>query len=234
MQKAGRMNIPAVTGDSRADAASAAQTAPAASQGTLFIVAAPSGAGKSTLVNALLERDPGISLSISHTTRPPRPGEQYGRHYFFVDRERFEREIAEGVFLEHAEVHGNLYGTSRRVVEGLLAEGRDVLLEIDWQGARQVRAVMPDCVSVFILPPSRAELERRLRGRGADAPEVIERRLRNSREEIAHAQEFDYIIVNDRFEDALADLQAIVRAVRLRTALQWRRHQALIAELLAP
>jgi guanylate kinase len=130
-------------------------------------------------------------------------------------------------------VHGNLYGTSRTTVQGLLAQGRDVLLEIDWQGAGQIRASQPDCVSVFILPPSRVELERRLRGRGSDAPEVIERRLRNSRGEIAHAHEFDYIIVNDRFEDALADLQAIVRAVRLRTALQWRRHEALIAELLA-
>jgi guanylate kinase len=201
--------------------------------GTLFVVAAPSGAGKSTLVNALLEREPAIALSVSHTTRPPRPGEEYGRHYYFVERAEFEREIGEGIFLEHAEVHGNLYGTSRTTVQGLLAQGRDVLLEIDWQGAGQIRASQPDCVSVFILPPSRVELERRLRGRGSDAPEVIERRLRNSRGEIAHAHEFDYIIVNDRFEDALADLQAIVRAVRLRTALQWRRHEALIAELLA-
>jgi len=203
------------------------------STGTLFIVAAPSGAGKSTLVNALLERDPAISLSVSHTTRPPRPGEQYGRHYYFLERAEFEREIAEGVFLEHAEVHGNLYGTSRRTVQELLAQGHDVLLEIDWQGAQQIRASKPDCVSVFILPPSRVELERRLRGRGSDAPEVIERRLRNSRGEIAHAHEFDFIIVNDRFEDALDDLRAIVRAVRQRSALQWRRHESLIAELLA-
>ncbi|MBU6248789.1 MAG: guanylate kinase [Xanthomonadaceae bacterium] len=202
--------------------------------GTLFVVAAPSGAGKSTLVNALLEREPGISLSISHTTRPPRPGEQYGRHYYFVERAEFEREVGEGIFLEHAEVHGNLYGTSRTTVDGLLAQSRDVLLEIDWQGARQIRASKPDCVSVFILPPSRAELERRLRGRGSDAPEVIERRLRNSRGEIAHAHEFDYIVVNDRFEDALDDLQAIVRAVRLRSRLQWDRHAALIEALLAP
>ena len=201
--------------------------------GTLFVVAAPSGAGKSTLVNALLEREPAISLSVSHTTRPPRPGEEYGRHYYFVERPAFEREVAEGVFLEHAEVHGNLYGTSRTTVDGLLAQSRDVLLEIDWQGARQIRAAKPDCVSVFILPPSRPELERRLRGRGSDAPEVIERRLHNSREEIAHAHEFDYIVVNDRFEDALDDLQAVVRAVRLRSALQWQRYDALIAELLA-
>ena len=202
--------------------------------GTLFVVAAPSGAGKSTLVNALLECEPDISLSISHTTRPPRVGEEYGRHYFFVERPDFEREIADGIFLEHAEVHGNLYGTSRTVVEGTLGAGRDVLLEIDWQGARQVRAAMPGCISVFILPPSRVELERRLRGRASDSPEVIERRLFNSREEIAHAHEFDYIIVNDRFEDALGDLRAIVRAVRLRAPLAARRHESLIEELIAP
>ena len=202
-------------------------------EGTLFVVAAPSGAGKSSLVNALLEREPAISLSISHTTRPPRPGELYGRHYYFVERAEFEREITEGIFLEHAEVHGNLYGTSRTSVQSLLTQGRDVLLEIDWQGAEQIRRSKPDCVSVFILPPSRVELERRLRGRGSDSAEVIERRLHNSRGEIAHAHEFDYILVNDVFEDALTDLQAIVRAVRLRSALQWRRHEALIAELLA-
>ena len=205
----------------------------AGSEGTLFIVAAPSGAGKSTLVNALLEREPDISLSISHTTRPPRPSEQYGRHYYFVEREEFQREVSEGIFLEHAEVHGNFYGTSRKTVQDLLHQGRDVLLEIDWQGAQQVRKAKPDCVGVFILPPSRPELERRLRGRGSDSEEVIERRLRNSRGEIAHAHEFDYIIVNDRFEDALDTLQAIVRAVRQRTLLQWRRHEMLIAELLA-
>ncbi len=203
------------------------------SKGTLFVVAAPSGAGKSTLVNALLERDGAISLSVSHTTRPPRPGETYGRHYYFLERAEFEREIAEDVFLEHAEVHGNLYGTSRTTVQGLLAQGRDVLLEIDWQGAQQIRRSQPECVSVFILPPSRAELERRLRGRGSDTPEVIERRLHNSRGEIAHAHEFDYILVNDVLETALADLQAIVRAVRLRSRLQIQRHEKLIADLLA-
>lgn len=201
--------------------------------GTLFIVAAPSGAGKSTLVNALLEREPGISLSISHTTRPPRPGEQYGRHYYFVERAEFEREVAEGIFLEHAEVHGNFYGTSRKTVQDLLQQSRDVLLEIDWQGAAQIRKSKPDCVSVFILPPSRAELERRLRGRGSDSAEVIERRLHNSRGEIAHAHEFDYIVVNDRFEDALDGLQAIVGAVRQRSGLQCQRYENLIRELLA-
>ncbi len=202
--------------------------------GTLFVVAAPSGAGKSTLVNALLECEPAISLSVSHTTRPPRAGEKYGRHYYFVEREEFEREVDEGIFLEHAEVHGNLYGTSRTTVQELLEQGRDVLLEIDWQGAEQIRLSKPDCVSVFILPPSRIELERRLRGRGSDSAGVIERRLHNSREEISHADAFNYILVNDAFEQALADLQAIVRAVRLRSALQWQRHETLIAELIAP
>lgn len=206
---------------------------PASVAGTLFIVAAPSGAGKSTLVNALIEREPGISLSVSHTTRLPRPGEQYGRHYYFVEHDAFQREVAEGIFLEHARVHGHCYGTSRKTVRDLLEQGRDVLLEIDWQGAAQVRKAMPDVVSMFILPPSRAELERRLRGRGSDSEEVIERRLRNSRREIAHAHEFDYIIVNDRFEDALGSLEAIVRAVRQRSALQCQRHQNLIRELLS-
>ncbi|MDA3913937.1 guanylate kinase [Oleiagrimonas sp.] len=199
---------------------------------TLFVVAAPSGAGKSSLVNALLHDDASISLSVSHTTRPPRHGEEYGRHYYFVERETFEREIADGVFLEYAQVHGNLYGTSRETVDGLLGQGHDVLLEIDWQGARQIRQAMPGCVSVFILPPSSEELERRLRGRGSDSEDVIQRRLRNSRGEIAHAHEFDYIIVNDRFEDALEDLRSIVRAVRQGTNFQHPRHQALIAELL--
>ena len=202
--------------------------------GTLFVVAAPSGAGKSSLVNALLAREPAIALSVSHTTRPPRVGEEYGRHYYFVQRAAFEQEITDGIFLEHAQVHGNLYGTSSRTVETLLQQSRDVLLEIDWQGARQVRERKGDCVSVFILPPSRPELERRLRGRGSDSAEVIERRLHNSREEIAHAHEFDYIIVNDRFEQALDELQAIVRATRLRTSHSCTRCEALIAELLAP
>jgi guanylate kinase len=201
--------------------------------GTLFVVAAPSGAGKSTLVNALLAREPAMVLSISHTTRTPRPNEHDEAQYYFVDRATFERDVAAGLFLEHAEVHGNLYGTSREKVAVSLVQGRDVLLEIDWQGAEQVRAKQPDCVSVFILPPSRAELERRLRGRASDSEQVIERRLANSRGEIAHAHEFDYIIVNDRFDDALDALQAIVDAVRLRSAVQCQRHAGLIAELLA-
>ena len=202
--------------------------------GTLYIVAAPSGAGKSSLVNALLEREPGIVLSVSHTTRPPRPGDVDGQHYHFVNRGVFERLVAENAFLEHAEVFGNLYGTSRAAVEPLLAAGRDVLLEIDWQGARQVRAVGPDCVSIFILPPSREELERRLRTRAADNAATIARRLAESREEIAHAGDFDYILVNDQFADALGDLRAIVTSRRLRREAQMLRYSALIDDLLKP
>jgi len=184
-------------------------------QGTLFVVAAPSGAGKSTLVNALLEREPAISLSVSHTTRPPRPGEQYGRHYYFVERAEFEREIAEGIFLEHAEVHGNLYGTSRDKVQALLAQGRDVLLEIDWQGAAQIRKGKPDCVGVFILPPSRAELERRLSTRAQDSAEVVAARMAEADNEISRWSEYDYVIINDDVEKAERELKAIVAAERL-------------------
>lgn len=201
--------------------------------GTLFIVAAPSGAGKSTLVNALLAREPSIVLSISHTTRPPRPGDVDGKHYHFVDRTAFERMIAHGDFLEHAVVFGNLYGTSREGVQRQLAAGRDVLLEIDWQGARQVRAAMSGCVSIFILPPSRAELERRLRSRASDDEATIARRLDESREEISHAHEFDCIVINDVFDAALEQLCAIVRAVRAGEPLPRERHDALIAQLLA-
>ena len=201
-------------------------------EGTVFVVAAPSGAGKSSLVNALLQIEPAISLSVSHTTRPARTTELDGQHYYFVERGEFEHGIGAGIFLEHAEVHGNLYGTSRSSVQTMLKQGRDVLLEIDWQGAEQIRRSKPDCVSVFILPPSWAELERRLRGRASDSAEVIERRLHNSRGEIAHAHEFDYILINDVFEQALLNLQAIVRAVRQRSALQLLRHEALITELL--
>lgn len=202
--------------------------------GTLYIVAAPSGAGKSSLVNALLARERDIALSISHTTRPPRPGDVDGEHYHFVNRGVFERLVAENAFLEHAEVFGNLYGTSRKAVEPMLAQGRDVLLEIDWQGARQVRKVMPDCVSIFILPPSREELERRLRTRAADSAVTIARRLAESVEEIAHVDDFDYVIVNDQFADALADLRSIVATRRLRREAQTKRHAALIADLLKP
>ena len=201
--------------------------------GRLFIVAAPSGAGKSTLVNALLAREPGIALSISHTTRAPRPGDVDGVQYHFVDRATFETMVAHGDFLEHADVFGNYYGTSRGPVEPILETGRDVLLEIDWQGAEQVRCAMPECVSIFILPPSRAELERRLRARATDSEATIEKRLAASREEIAHAGEFDCIVVNDHFEDAVASLQSIVDAARAGRPLPTDRHAALIAQLLA-
>ncbi|MBN8426141.1 MAG: guanylate kinase [Xanthomonadales bacterium] len=201
--------------------------------GCLFIIAAPSGAGKSSLVNALLARETSIQLSISYTSRAPRPGESEGSHYHFVTRGEFEAMVARGEFFEHAVVHGDLKGTARHTVERPLAEGRDVLLEIDYQGARQVRALVPDCVSVFILPPSRVELERRLRGRGQDAEEVIQRRLADSRTEIAHLEDFDYLLVNDVFERTLDDLLAIVRAERLKRFRQARSQKALIDALLA-
>ncbi len=205
--------------------------------GTLYVVAAPSGAGKTSLVNALLECEPEISLSISYTSLSPRPGEVDGRHYHFVSRDAFERMAAQGAFYEYANVHGDFKGTARAAVEPLLAQGRDVLLEIDWQGARQIRAKLADgggadLISVFILPPSRAELERRLRSRASDKPAAIERRLADSREEIAHAREFDFIVVNDQFADALADLRAIVACQRLRRTAQLARHARLVEDLL--
>ncbi len=201
--------------------------------GSLFIVAAPSGAGKSSLVNALLARVPGIRLSISSTTRAPRPGESEGEHYRFLTVERFRRELAAGNFLEHALVHGNYYGTPRSAVEPILANGEDVLLEIDWQGARQIRAAMPECVSIFILPPSRSELERRLRARAQDDEVTIARRLAAAREEISHCEEFDYLVVNDVFEQALEDLRHLFLAHRLRRPAQAVRHAALLRALLA-
>jgi len=179
-------------------------------RGRLFVIAAPSGAGKTSLVRALMEREPGLRFSISYTTRPQRPAELHGRDYFFVSPDEFERMAASGEFLEHARVFDNRYGTARRQVDEWLAAGQDLILEIDWQGARQVRAALPECVSVFILPPSLGELERRLRGRGTDAEEVIGRRLRDAASDMTHWREFDHVVVNDEFARALADLQAIV------------------------
>ena len=179
-------------------------------RGRLFVIAAPSGAGKTSLVRALMEREPGLRFSISYTTRPQRPAELHGRDYFFVSPDEFERMAAAGEFLEHARVFDNRYGTARRQVDEWLAAGQDLILEIDWQGARQVRAALPECVSVFILPPSLGELERRLRGRGTDAEEVIGRRLRDAASDMTHWREFDHVVVNDEFAGALADLQAIV------------------------
>lgn len=199
-------------------------------QGNLFVVVAPSGAGKTSLVGELLKRDPNVKLSMSYTTRAPRAGEVDGVDYHFVARDRFEAMIAAGEFLEHATVHGNLYGTSKRWIDRELAGDHDVLLEIDWQGARQVRRLFPEVTGIFILPPSLAELERRLKGRGKDSPETIARRLANATEEISHVLEFEYIIVNDRFETALDDLLAIVRATRVSRPQQALRLKKLIDE----
>ena len=182
--------------------------------GALFVVVAPSGAGKTSLLARLLKEEPNIRLSVSYTTRAPRSGEVDGREYHFVDRPAFERMIANDEFLEHANVHGNLYGTSREWIEGMLRGENDVLLEIDWQGARQVRAMLPQMVGIFILPPSIAELRRRLQARATEAPDVIERRLANAREEVSHVLEFEYIIVNERFDAALADLKQVVAVIR--------------------
>ncbi len=203
-------------------------------QGTLFIISAPSGAGKTSLVAAMLERDPLLCVSVSHTTRPQREGERDGADYHFVDTGQFESMIAEGTFLEYAEVFGNYYGTSQQWVRQALAEGRDVILEIDWQGAAQIRRLMPECVGIFILPPSRSILRSRLEGRGKDSPAVIEKRLAKAAEECSHALEFDFVVVNDDFEVAVADLLAIARAQRLGVNRQRDRHGALLKELASP
>jgi guanylate kinase len=174
------------------------------------VIAAPSGAGKTSLVRALMQREPALGFSISCTTRTRRESEVHGRDYFFVRHDEFERMAADGEFLEHARVFDNRYGTPRRQVEEALAAGRSLILEIDWQGAQQVRRVLPECVTIFILPPSRAELERRLRGRGTDTEAVIQRRLADAVADMQHWSEFDYVVVNDQFERAVDDLQAIV------------------------
>jgi guanylate kinase len=194
--------------------------------GNLFIVSAPSGAGKSSLVSAALAEDKRLALSVSFTTRPPRAGEANGREYHFVESKTFESMLARGEFLESAEVHGNRYGTSGKWIAEARAKGLDILLEIDWQGARQVRKAFPDAVSIFIMPPPPVleELERRLRGRGQDTEEAIQRRLRAAREEISHAAEFDYVIINKEFEEARRDLTAVVRASRLTLPRQSARH----------
>lgn len=196
--------------------------------GSLFIVTAPSGAGKTSLVRSLLEMDPAVSLSVSYTTRAMRPGEEDGADYHFVSEERFLHMLEEGDFLESAEVHGARYGTSQTLVESLLAEGRDLVLEIDWQGAAQVRSLYPNAIGIFVLPPSLEELARRLHHRAQDSADVIARRLAAAREEISHVGEFDYVIINDRFETAIHDLLAIIRAQRLRGEKQLRQHQELL------
>jgi len=193
-------------------------------QGLLFIVSAPSGAGKSSLVSAALADDPNLVLSISYTTRAPRPAELDGREYHFVDRAAFMRMLGAGEFLESAEVHGNLYGTSQRQIESARKDGRDVVLEIDWQGAQQVRRAFPDAVSIFIVAPSMKELRRRLVNRGQDPAEVIQRRLEAAADEMSHAAEFDYVIINNDFNEARHDFGAIVRAARLGLARQCALH----------
>ena len=200
--------------------------------GNLFIVAAPSGAGKTTLVRHLLENDKQIGVSISHTTRRPRPGEENGREYHFVDVPSFLERIGHGEFLEWAEVHGNYYGTSKRWIEDEMLAERDVLLEIDWQGAQQVRKVFPQAIGIFVLPPSMAILHERLSGRGTDSEDVIARRIAAARDEMRHVDEFDYVIINDTLQQAVGDLQAIVRTARLRYANQRQRHAALFPSLL--
>jgi guanylate kinase len=184
---------------------------PPVDPGRLFVVAAPSGAGKTSLVKALMEREPRIQFSVSYTTRPPRPKEIPGRDYHFVSPERFAEMIENNEFLEHAQVFDNFYGTGVRSVEEALANGEQLLLEIDWQGARQVRARLPQAISIFILPPSRDALEARLKGRSTDSAQVIARRLRDAAQDLGHWAEFDYVVINDRFEQAIADLQAIVQ-----------------------
>jgi guanylate kinase len=202
-------------------------------EGTLYIVSAPSGAGKTSLLKALVERDPRIRVSVSHTTRAMRPGEVDGVDYHFVDVDLFARMIGEGAFLEHAQVFGNFYGTSEQAVREVLSTGDDVVLEIDWQGARQVRRRFPGAVSVFILPPTPEALRERLTGRGQDSAEVIERRMADARSEMEHYPEYDYLVINDRFEQALDELEAVVVSQRLRGEAQARRLGAQLSALLA-
>lgn len=201
--------------------------------GTLYVFSAPSGAGKTSLVKALVESTVDIKVSVSHTTRPMREGEVDGVDYHFTTADTFKQMIADDAFLEHADVFGNYYGTSRSAILDRIAMGEDVILEIDWQGAQQVKQKIPEAVLVFILPPSRAELESRLRGRGTDADEVIQRRLAEAVTEMSHQAEFDYSVVNDDFASALEELRAIVIARRLRTEVQAVRLEVMLAELLA-
>jgi len=201
-------------------------------KGNLFVITAPSGAGKTSLVRALLEADSQAMLSISYTTRPMRPGEVDGKDYHFVSREAFEAMLNKGDFLESAEVYGNYYGTSQPWLEGAMNSGNDVILEIDWQGAAQVRKLLPQAVGVFILPPSVDVLRQRLKGRGQDSDEVIARRVAAARDDMSHVNEFDYVIINNQFDVALQDLLAVFRAERLRLGCQMARHAAMISELI--
>jgi guanylate kinase len=202
------------------------------SLGNLFIITAASGAGKTSLVRALLEQDTQIQLSVSYTTRQPRVGEVNAEHYHFVDEASFLKMLDENDFLESAHVHGARYGTSKTCVNEVLAAGQDLILEIDWQGAAQVRQLYPEAISIFILPPSMQELESRLRGRGQDSDEVIAKRLAAAKDEMSHVGEFDYVTINDKFEVALEDLNAIVRTQRLKREKQLARHATLLKGLI--
>ena len=199
--------------------------------GNLFVVAAPSGAGKSSLVNALLELDSHLALSVSHTTRAPRGQEQQGREYSFIDEAGFRAMVARGEFFEWAQVHGHLYGTSRMAIQQRLEQGDDVVLEIDWQGALQIKALFEHAVSIFVLPPSWEELRQRLQRRGEDRPEVIEQRMANARNEVPHARDFDFVIINALFETALFDLKTVVHSQRLKYAAQQRNKSQVFAAL---
>ena len=203
------------------------------SQGTLYTISAPSGAGKTSLVAELLKRTPRLGVSVSHTTRPMRPGEVNGVNYHFVSHAEFEKMLESSAFLEHAQVFDNFYGTSQQWVESQLAAGEDVILEIDWQGAQQVRRLMPDTVAIFIMPPSKEALNERLTGRGQDDSAVIQRRMDAAVAEMSHYVESDFVVINDGFNTALADLEAIVRSHRLSLANQQLRHQALLSALLS-
>ena len=198
----------------------------------LFVVAAPSGGGKTSLINALIDQDKQVRLSVSHTTRPPRPGEQDGVHYHFIDETTFLNLAARDAFLEHARVFDHHYGTGREAVEQQLASGYDVILDIDWQGARQIRASFPSCCSVFIVPPSLEVLRQRLTARGQDSEAVIQRRMRDARAEISHWSEFDFLIINDNFEEALTDLHSIIRDGKLSRPVDNRQRREILAELL--
>lgn len=203
------------------------------SKGTLYTISAPSGAGKTSLVAELLKRTPRLGVSVSHTTRTKRPGEQDGVNYHFVDHAEFKKMLEASAFLEHAQVFDNFYGTSQQWVESQLAAGEDVILEIDWQGAQQVRRLMPDTVAIFIMPPSKEALNERLTGRGQDDSAVIQRRMDAAVAEMSHYVESDYLVINDDFNTALADLEAIVRSHRLSLTSQQLRHQALLSALLS-
>jgi guanylate kinase len=200
--------------------------------GSLIVVSAPSGAGKSSLVKALIGSMSNLEVAVSHTTRNPRPGEVNGREYHFVSQDEFKKLVAEDAFLEHAQVFDNFYGTAKSSLEGPLRQGRDLILEIDWQGARQVCELIPEAVTLFILPPSVEALRQRLEGRGQDDESIIQRRMRDAQAEMSHLHEFDYLVINDVFEDALAEISTLIRALRLRCPLQARRHQALVQNLL--